>query len=408
MGTPTFVAPGDGWDENDPEAWGQDKIDERLLQDARVDRVKGMTTNNEEVSLSQADREDIINAAREFCRVHDVSISALAKMVGCSGSTLSEALNGTYKGDPDNILRKITPAINEYHRSKSGPGKGGYVTTHVAQQIFAALKYASKVKAMVAVYGPSGVGKTFTVKALLAKEFPSGIYIETNDTCRSVKDLYQLLHKVLRIRLYSGQPRNADYATGIYDKLRDSGRMIVIDEADGLLPAAMNCLRQLHDATECPIVFVGRPNLIDKINATANNPNIGASFIGRLAGQFHLEEGEPGDGSSGSDQWICSAEQMAEMLKRFKVRFSVDSIRFLCSVAHLTAVMGGDIKEAGGLRLAMRIAEMAAIVFSGQQITVPMLESATVKIRGRKWSLMIMGIVRESMRKDTGRKAATA
>ena len=53
--------------------------------------------------------------------------------------------------------------------------------------------------------------------------------------------------------------------SGIVKKLKGSGRMIIIDEAEHLPYKALELLRRVHDKAGMGVLLVGLPRLIHKI-----------------------------------------------------------------------------------------------------------------------------------------------
>ena len=93
------------------------------------------------------------------------------------------------------------------------------------------------------------------------EEYPSVILIEV-DLCYTSSFLFSEIHKKLGLR----QGRNlSDMISGIVEKLKGSGRMIIIDEAEHLPYKALELLRRVHDKAGAGVLLVGMPRLIHKI-----------------------------------------------------------------------------------------------------------------------------------------------
>ena len=93
------------------------------------------------------------------------------------------------------------------------------------------------------------------------EEYPSLILIEV-DLCYTSSFLFSEIHKKLGLR----QGRNlSDMISGIVEKLKGSGRMIIIDEAEHLPYKALELLRRVHDKAGAGVLLVGMPRLIHKI-----------------------------------------------------------------------------------------------------------------------------------------------
>jgi len=74
------------------------------------------------------------------------------------------------------------------------------------------------------------------------------------------------------------------------------------------------------------------------------------------------------------------------MLDQFKVTYTPEAARWLCSLANIASM--DTYSEAGAVRYAIKVWQMALTMFSGQQITVSMLRQANTLLRGEEWSQM--------------------
>jgi len=381
---------------------GADAVYAGLEREARVDRVAPLADAAADRPLTEDERADGVRVAETFLRSPGMTAAGFAKMLGVAPGTLRAVLAGQYRGDMDGILRRVRPTVNAWFRAKGAPERGGFVRGAVARKISTALRYVTARGGMGILYGASGIGKSFTLRSLVTIDYPTALYLEVSDDSRTTKNLYKSLAGKLRVR---GVPTTASRAvlfSLLVERLSESRRMLVIDEADGLDLAAFNGLRQLHDQTGSPVVLAGRPNLERRIEATRRRDEIGASVAGRLILRMHL--GETTEGSDGGPgEWICSVGEMAMMLKRYQVLFEAEAIRWLCSLAHLTAIRGA--MEEGGLRLALNVAELAATAARDRVVTVTLCRAALQLLRGAEGAAQLGDELRRTVRRAPGMAA---
>lgn len=316
---------------------------EKLEQQARIERTR---MSPETITLR--------DRVTEFCRQEKLSQTELARMVGVSPTVVSEVLAEKYAGDAAAVQAKLENVIELASARRLNPSGREFVTTGVAREIFAVLKSMTTVPDMhlAAITGPSGLGKTMALKAALAAEFRTGIYVQANDSCRIPSTLYRALLLAAKVRGLHDKLNPARAFELLETKLSNSRRLIVIDEAENLRMDAINGLRQLHDATGCPVVLVGRPPLISTLRRSVKDDRIGGSLLGRLDLEWDLTA-RTRDRAGKGGQPLFSQSEVTEMLAKFKVRVAKDALRWLTGLANITAL--GDEREGCGLRYAISL-----------------------------------------------------
>ena len=113
--------------------------------------------------------------------------------------------------------------------------------------------WAVKTDSMVLIHSPSGVGKTFTLQALRA-ETPGAVYFSVDSASRRVHGVLSGIAKAMRLN--GVKLTTADLFDHLVPRLKDSHRLLIIDEAHLLAGRsnddALQILRHLHDKTGCP------------------------------------------------------------------------------------------------------------------------------------------------------------
>jgi len=334
-----------------------------LENDARVERMPMRLA-------AEAGPEALDHALaniRGFIEHSGMTLTNFAKQVQVSNSTISELIHGKYKGNVSALVTRCESVIDQINRRKGAPGAARFVKTKMARRIFACVKQTVKVCGMAALYGPSGLGKTITLEALVAQggELDNGLLIKANPAVAAPRNLCRELVRLLfqgRIDPGSVRSKAEGFAFAV-EKLKGSFRPIIIDEADCLTIDSLNVLRHLHDATGCPVILVGRPNLARRIMRTTRDEEIGGSLRGRLSIEQNLVDGNLGSGGGDGDgAWLFSTEEVMTVLKNMKIRVTPGAGKWLCALANLSLISDGA--EGGGLRYAVKVAQLAVIAFS--------------------------------------------
>jgi hypothetical protein len=376
---------------------------ERVEQQARVERFPRVVTEAAGGDVAYVARDNITRWMGEF----RVPPKELARMAGVSADALSGVLKAkTYAPAHADVLRKAEATIAEWHNRRTMRDGKRFVTTRVAREIFGVVKLTSRHQGIGVLTGPSGIGKTMALQAVKRLDFPSAILLEVNAGCCSPHSFLLAAFQAermssARLPARRGTPSGfkggliADAFNRLVDKLAGSGRLMIVDEADGLKADTFNIIRQLHDATNCPIVLAGRPPLHARIARTMRDERVGGSLVGRIC----VEHSITPEGSTGTDpgaRWLFSVQEIVAMLNQYKITYSPDAARWLCALANVSAIEGS--REGGALRFALKVFEMAMAMNTGQEITVGLLKAANGLLRGSDWGRRADQLVEDFVR----------
>jgi DNA transposition AAA+ family ATPase len=143
------------------------------------------------------------------------------------------------------------------------------------RQMYFGLDYARDRNGIIIIYGAPGIGKTVAA-AKWTRENPAAIFFTASpntSTKRAVmEELLEALGKKVEGRCDRLQKQ-------IITTLKNTSRPIVIDEAHFLRHEALETLRTIFDATRCPLILVGNPQIMEKV--TERNKTITGQFFSR-------------------------------------------------------------------------------------------------------------------------------
>jgi len=186
-----------------------------------------------------------------------LSQSHVAKALGLSGATVSQYLTGAYPGN----ISKVDESVNAFLarcREKKQIAKFSipFVNTSVSKKIFEGARTCHTDCEMGICYGNAGIGKTISFKEYAARN-PSVIFIEA-DLGYTSRDLFRELHKRLGM---DARGTIHDMFDDCVAKLRNSERLIIVDEAEHLPYRALDLLRRVYDKAGVGIFLGGMPRL---------------------------------------------------------------------------------------------------------------------------------------------------
>lgn len=197
----------------------------------------------------------------EFKAKSGMNQTMLARGIGVSSASISMYLNDTYaaKGGKYGTIEPKIEAFLEVQESKAQREELvlGFVSTKTTRRISEVMRDAHEAGDTVVIYGQAGLGKTQAVKNYCEKN-PAAILIEANPSFTALV----LMRKLAAAAKVSTVGSLNDLFESVSDRLRDSGRLIVVDEAENLPLRALEIIRRLHDDTGCGLVLSGMPRLV--------------------------------------------------------------------------------------------------------------------------------------------------
>ena len=214
---------------------------------------------------------------KKMLELKQCTISGVARSLDLSPTTLHLWLNDKYKGN----VGKINKAVEQYMERELLREENvniPFVETSVAQDIFEIANTCHVESEIGVCCGCAGVGKTYAVK-MYALEHSDVILIET-DFGYTPKVLFSEIHKTLG---FEGTGALHNMVIDIVDKLKNSGRLIIVDEAENLPYRALELLRRIYDKARVGILLVGMPKLLKNLQGDKGQYTQLYSRVGVLA-----------------------------------------------------------------------------------------------------------------------------
>lgn len=206
-------------------------------------------------------------ALKDVLEERGISLNRLSTSLGISTSALSQWSNGTYSGN----ISKIETAVKsflEHEREKLSVKKWRFkfTTTTISKRVFEIARLCHMKCELGVAYGKSGIGKTRAVKEYIRK-YPATILIESDQTS-NLKTMFSTINRKLGL---SGTGSSNSLFTECVEKLMNSDRLVIIDEAEHLKDKVLEQLRRLYDEANIGILFVGMPRLIHNFHGLRGN-----------------------------------------------------------------------------------------------------------------------------------------
>ncbi len=187
-----------------------------------------------------------------------ISERAVARAIGRSDAAVNLFKNDKYTGDNLAIAQEIERWIIRMEEKENirelFPET---INTFAVNKVNKACRIAHIESKIVVITGDAGVGKTVAVKKYV-EENPDVIHIEVIPYY-TAKDVMSDIHRAVG---YNGEGRLVDMFKHVCEKLKDTNRLLLVDEAELLPYRGLEMLRRLYDLTGIGLALVGMPKLI--------------------------------------------------------------------------------------------------------------------------------------------------
>lgn len=186
---------------------------------------------------------------KQFMENRGISQNQVAKSLPFSAATLSQWLNDSYPVKDQKKIKIIEDAVKDFllkERARIEDKNGSTIIPfiqHINYRIFSEIASLCHHYCEIGVIcGQPGVGKTMSAKKY-AELHPDVIYIEA-DQSFTTKVIFKTIYK------YLGGTESLgihDLIEWVKERLKDSKRLIIIDQAEYLPNRALDLIRTLHD-----------------------------------------------------------------------------------------------------------------------------------------------------------------
>lgn len=299
-----------------------------------------------EGELSESQRLQALNNFVEYCARVGMSYEKVAKQVGKpTTGTIYDLLKQNWNSNSDEHIRILNNWIEQHARSQAVKLKGKLVVdTKVALDIRRAAEMIRTNGTMGVLYGATGIGKTRCAQAVY-DTVAGSIFLTIANVTGSAASFRHLLFKTIGGRMVRkpGPMPVFLYETTV-QILKDSNRLIIIDEAHKLRDDAIEYLREVHDATHCPVVCLATKELYDRIQRNAT-PDAG-QIKSRFDISYPLTQGV-GTQPDGKKRRLFTVDDIRKLYEITPIRLSKDAVNYLVDVANVIGF--GSLRRCGML-----------------------------------------------------------
>lgn len=225
--------------------------------------------------------EEAIEKLKDYKERTGKSQAKIAKEMGVSDGAVSAFLSGTYKA-MDSMLPKVQQYLNINTKKEAAPKEPGFKHTSISDTVLNLIAYCHVSGKIGVVYGDAGVGKTMAIREYKANNPDDAIVITISPCFATMTGVNELLAEELKIR----EKVSRKIQTEAIRKLRDSNKVIIIDEAQHLTVRVINHLRCIADESGIGMAFIGNEEIYLKMKGAGQAAY--AQLYSRIAENEHV------------------------------------------------------------------------------------------------------------------------
>ena len=203
----------------------------------------------------------MIKNTKEFLEKNGLTQAQVARSIGMSSGAISQYLKGEYKGNIENLEKKLSDFIKNYNFKDEKSSKGVEI---VETKDLAVAKFiideAVIGNELAVIYGTAGCGKTTAIKEYV-KTHPEAILIEAIPGMQLGSVLKAICEKASITTLKNSE----EMIRAISKEFSRRETILIIDEAENLTTKTLEAIRRIWDFSQVPTVLVGTGALINNL-----------------------------------------------------------------------------------------------------------------------------------------------
>lgn len=281
-----------------------------------------------------------------------------AELSGVPYGTLSSWLTGKYAGNNAGVAARMQRWLDSWSNQRRTravlPRAPDFVTTPTAEAFLASLELAQAAQVMAVISGGAGVGKT-TALLRYQSTAPNVWIVTARPSIASLRPFQEEVMCALGISERIARRR----AAACIGRMRDTGGLLAIDEAQHLAVETLDELRSLHDAAGIGIALIGNETVYSRLEGQGRTPQF-AQLFSRIGRRTRRPNPLKADIAALVNAWgVTDAAQRRLLAVIGSKPGGLRNIRMTMMQAHLLAMGDGAEGEVTADRIARAYARIS-------------------------------------------------
>lgn len=218
------------------------------------------------------------------------SVNRIAGMLGRSAAAVSQYINQVYPADVTEFEKDIASLLRREEDLEFVTRPAAFCRTRPSILMWEVLQYCDEHQKMGVALAPSGTGKSETVNEYKRQNRQTILVTANITTCTKGPVIRMIADKT------GGRPRKntiADTLNAIIERLKESRRLIIVDDAHFLNWESFEAIRKIHDCARVGVVYAGQERLYDQMKGKTNTAYLFDQIYSRIAikrDRFRIEK----------------------------------------------------------------------------------------------------------------------
>lgn len=214
--------------------------------------------------MSKRYNTELQERVERYLKENGLSQAKAAPILGLSQAVLSAYRNSKYeKGDIAAVEKKLEEFFRIQDEKQEndqkaevfrGKASDGYIRTSISEGAYKSIRYCQLEKGIVVIDGDAGIGKTKAAAKFYKDNPNTTVYVKASPSTSSTRSLLKMIAKALSM---PDNLRTEDLSAAIQEKLRQTDKVIIIDEAQNLKFLALEEIRGWVDED----IMTGKPGI---------------------------------------------------------------------------------------------------------------------------------------------------
>jgi len=271
-----------------------------------------LTANRTEADI--ADWRRLTERIKQIAEEKGWSKAEAARRIGMADGTFSGWFSGKYNGrlDTQNALaaKFVDQQDEQASFFNSIPVSPPYFPTRTSREVMETLAWAHVAGDLVLITLGPGMGKSQSCNEYKARR-PNVWMTTVSEYTKTVNAM--LIEICATLGVQEHNPARLVRAIG--ERLASSGNaLLIIDEAQHLIPEAINQLRHFSDLYKCGIALVGNDEVYDRLRDNKDKKRTYGQLRRRVGMKLSRLKSYPEDISAAIAAWKVTDEQCVKLL----------------------------------------------------------------------------------------------